>query len=258
MRYAWSQGNVYSRAMGLTGLALGLARPYLRAWDRRSAGHVDCFVANSCNVADRIRRTYGRAAQVIYPPIDTDFFSPGGTAREAFYVMVGAFAPYKRVDLAMAACAKLGRRLVIVGSGQQQLKLARKTPKKVEFLGQVSAEAVRDLYRRAAAVLFPGEEDFGMVPVEAMACGCPVIAYGVGGATETVLDAAHEFGPTGALFAPQSADALADAIVCFEQQRDVFNADSLRAWALQFGVERFLREIRELLGQLLPGVQTAS
>jgi len=260
MRYLWAQGRAYGRSMGVSGWALRLMRPYLRAWDRRSATHVDTFVANSRNVADRIDRIYGRRASVIYPPVDTAFFTPADVAREPFYLVAGAMSPYKRVDQAISACRRLGRELVVIGGGQHRGKLARTAPPNVTFLGPVSDETIRDHYRRAQALLYPGEEDFGIVPVEAMACGCPVIAYGAGGALETVVDvgSADSAAPTGLLYAFQTLDGLASAIERFEACRHQFDPAAMARWADRFSEDRFMAETRQLLAASLPGVALAA
>jgi glycosyltransferase involved in cell wall biosynthesis len=249
MRYAWSQSGAYDAAMGLRGLALKLLRPYLRAWDRRSAGHVDVFVANSSNVADRIRHIYGRDAEVVYPPVDTAFYTPADVPREDFYLVVGAMAPYKRVDQAVEACRKLGRRLVVIGAGQQSQSLLRARSDKIELLGAVDNEVVRDHFRRAKALLFPGEEDFGIVPVEAIACGCPVIAYGAGGVLETVTTT------TGRLYTPQTVGALVEAIEQFESGQGRFESAVMSEWARAFQPESFRSRMRQVLERA--GVSTS-
>jgi len=245
MRYAWSQGGAYDAAMGLRGLMLKLVRPYLRAWDRRSARHVDVFVANSRNVADRIGHIYGRPATIVHPPVDTDFYTPADVEREDFYLVVCAMAPYKRVDQAVEACRRLGRRLVVIGGGQQFTSLSKDPPDGITFLGAVSDDEVRDHYRRARALLFPGEEDFGIVPVEAVACGCPVIAYGAGGALETVMPTGEC--TTGLLYSPQTADALARAIERFEDETGRYDPAAMSEWARQFRPESFRTRMRQVL-----------
>ena len=247
MRYAWGQEMAYGNRLRWALKAMG---GYLRAWDIRSSRGVDYFIANSQNVAQRIWRHYQRPAEVIYPPIDTEFFTPGDEAAEDFYLMVTAMAPYKQVDQAMAAFDKLGRRLEIIGSGQQLAKLQRKAPKNVELLGWQSDEVIRDRYRKCRALIFPGEEDFGMVPVEAMACGRPVIAYGAGGALESVLDASEDQ-PSGLLYTPQKADALISAVKRFEQIEQKFKSENIATWARRFGKEKFLESFKEFVSPLL-------
>ena len=178
-------------------------------WDAATAGRVDTYVANSRYVAGRIRRYYNRGSIVVYPPVDTEYFhpSPDGPTRTRSALIVSALVPYKRVDVALEAVRIAGVPLTIVGRGPEEPRLrelARGTP--VEFRGWCTQEEIRDLYRSAGVVLLPGVEDFGIVPVEAQACGTPVVALGQGGACETVLD-----GVTGAL-APDGPGALADGI----------------------------------------------
>src|SRR5262249_3736875 len=152
-----------------------------------TAANVTHFVAISRTVARRIAECYGRTSTVIHPPVDTDYYSPIDVRREDFYLVVSALAPYKRIDLAVSACNRLRRRLVVIGTGQDQSKLRRLAGPTIHFLGWQPDDVIRDHLQRCQALLFPGEEDFGIVPVEAMACGTPVIAYGQGGATETVV-----------------------------------------------------------------------
>ena len=253
MRYVWSQEQAYRGQMGLTGRLLRAAKGYFRAWDLRSAAHVDLFMATSQNVAGRIQRIYHRPADVVYAPIDTDYYTLGDERREDFYLMVTALAPYKRADQAVEACRRLRRPLKIIGSGQQAEALRRTCPPNVELLGWQSDAVVREHYRRCRALLFPGEEDFGLVPLEAMACGAPVIAYGAGGALETVLDVegADPDGPTGLLYAPQTVDGLVSAIERFERVENRFEPRRLNAWGRRFGPERFFDEFKRSIRPLL-------
>jgi glycosyltransferase involved in cell wall biosynthesis len=171
--------------------------------------------------------------------VDLARFSPGTGPRE-YDLLAGAFAPYKRADLALEACRRLGRRLLVVGSGQERARLEAIAGPDVEFRGWVGEDELADLYRGARTLLFPGEEDFGIVPVEAMAHGCPVVAYGVGGACETVAA-----GVTGVLFGEQTVEALCEAMLAGE--RTTFDPAAMHAHAQQFGKVRFLREMGELL-----------
>ncbi|MEK7381960.1 MAG: glycosyltransferase, partial [Elusimicrobiota bacterium] len=196
---------------------------------------VSAFVANSENVRQRIQKAYGRDATVIYPSVDTEFFRPPPVARSGapYYLIAGALVAYKRVDLAIAACRRLGVALKIVGVGTEGVRLRKRSAgARVEFLGWQSDEALRELYQNCEAFLFPADEDFGITAAEAMACGRPVIAYKKGGALETVRE-----GVTGVFFQTQTASALADAILRSQDMRWV--PEIIRAYALKFGDKRF-------------------
>ena len=241
MRYAWHMRESYFRR-GLKAKALDVVLKRMREWDRRTASRVTHFVAISKTVQDRIRECYGRDSVVIHPPADTDFYTPAAVPREDFYLVVSALAPYKRFDLAVEACERLGRKLVVIGSGQEAKKLQAKAGGNVTFLGWQPDEAIRDHYRRCAAVLFPAEEDFGIVPVEAQACGAPVLAFGKGGATETIrpLGATN---PTGVFFTEQTTEAVIDAVRRFERERGAFDPTAARANAEPFRLERYEAEL---------------
>jgi len=245
MRYAWHMQDSYFHDRGWRGPKQWLAQTILarlREWDRRTAAGVTHFIANSQVVRQRIRDCYGRDAAVINPPVDTNFYCPADVSRENYYLILSAFAPYKRLDLAIKACQKLGRKLVVIGSGQDEKKLRGLADEHILFLGWQPDEVLRDYLRRCQALLFPGEEDFGIVPVEAQACGTPVIAYGRGGATETVVPWPNA-NATGMWFQEQTVDCLAAALEQFEKQRDAFDAQHLRAHALRFRTERFEEEL---------------
>jgi glycosyltransferase involved in cell wall biosynthesis len=247
MRYAWHMKESYFRATGVIGKvkakAIDLLLSRIREWDRRTADRVTHFVGISNTVRDRIRDCYGRDAAVIYPPVDTDFYTPSGQPREDFYLVVSALAPYKRFDLAVEACRRLGRKLVVIGSGQEFAKLKATAGPHVEFLGWQPDEVIRDHLRRAKALLFPGEEDFGIVPLEAQACGCPVIGFGRGGLTETVRPLGETSDPTGVFFAEQTTDAALEAIERFEDAADRFDPRAARRQAVRFRRERFEAEL---------------
>jgi glycosyltransferase involved in cell wall biosynthesis len=239
MRYAWEEGFLDGEEMSrLARLALPRLLRRLRRQDLAGASSPDLFVANSRHVSDRIERYYGRAAQVVHPPVDVEHFLGLERSASDFYLVFGRVVPYKRVDLAVAACARLGRDLKIAGDGRALpgVRAEAGELEQIEFLGRVEDDERDHLLTQARALLFPGEEDFGIVPVEAQAAGVPVIAYGVGGATESVLD-----GLTGVLFGEQDADSLAEAIERFEQLE--LDEGELRSNAAQFGRERFREEM---------------
>lgn len=210
MRYAWDQFEAYfgeARVGRPASAVLRRVMAWLARWDRATADRPDRYVANSQYVAGRIGRYYNREASVVHPPVDTDFFKPDAARPRTHYLIVSALVPYKRVEIAIDACRMLGRPLVIAGDGPDRARLERAAGPSVSFAGSRSDEEIRDLYRSAHAVLLPGEEDFGIVPVEAQACGTPVIALARGGALETVRD-----GSTGVLVSEASGQAFADAL----------------------------------------------
>jgi len=247
MRYAWEEGFLEGEQVGrATRLLLPPLLARLRRQDLAGAGGPDVFVANSRHVAARIERYYGRSAQVVNPPVDVEHFLALARRPHDYYLAFGRVVPYKRVDLAVAACASLGRALKVAGDGRGLDALRARAGARTELLGKVS-EAERDrLLAGARALLFAGEEDFGIVPVEAQAAGVPVIAYGVGGAGETVRD-----GLTGVLFAEQTAASLAAAIERFEwlelDERD------MRANARGFGRERFREQMAAVIERACAG-----
>ncbi len=254
MRYAWHLRDAYfgpQRVPGLKARAVGQLLARLRDWDRRTADRVTHFVAISRTVQGRIAECYGRDSTVIYPPVDTDFYCPAPVRREDYYLVVSAFAPYKRIDLAVTACARLGRPLVVIGSGQEEARLRALAGPGVRFLGWQPDPVIRDHLRRCRALLFPGEEDFGIVPVEANACGAPVIAYGRGGATETVVPPGGRAAPTGLWLEEQTADCLAAALEHFEKQAADFDPSAARRQALRFNRQRFAEELFGYLDAVL-------
>lgn len=242
MRYVWDMYHAYMADSGrLKRILMAPALHYLRLWDRLSADRVDHFVANSSNVAQRIAKHYRRTADVIYPPVDTDEFRIA-ERRGDFYLMVGQLVGYKRVDIAVRAFNRLGKRLIVIGEGEQMPFLRELAGSNIEFLGRQPFDVLRDHYSRCRALVFPGEEDFGLVPVEAMASGRPVIAYGRGGAVETVVD-----GRTGLFFHGQTARDLEEAVKRFETMEHIFNPREIRAHVHQFGPQRFRQEMARLV-----------
>ncbi len=257
MRYVWDQYDAYfgpGRASLPVRMAMRMLAPRLRAWDRRTASRVHAFVANSRNVAGRIRRAYGRAADVVYPPVDVARFQPAAL-REDFHLLVSALVPYKRVDLAIAAFRDAGRELVIVGAGPEYARLRRDAPSNVRFTGSLTDAEVAALMARCRSFVQPGEEDFGIASVEAQAAGAPVVAYGAGGALETVndLDAAGGAPPTGVLFRSLDAASLNAAIE--RAEKTTFDTEGLVANARRFAPERFRAGLTHAIERAWAGKQ---
>ena len=240
MRYIWDAEADYGFNPPRR-LAMRLVREPLRRWDREKAYKVDHFIANSRFVRDRIRRYYGRDAVVIQPPIDTQYFTPGpSTEREDFYLVAGALVPYKRVDLVIDAFNQLGRRLVVAGSGPALKSLRQLARGNVQFCGRVTDDELRRLYRSAKGLVMAAREDFGMVAVEAQACGCPVIAFGAGGGSETTQD-----GINGVLFAEQRVDDIVCAVRRLESM--TWPVDQVRRQVETFSRENFQVRFRKLV-----------
>ncbi|MEK6650188.1 MAG: glycosyltransferase [Bacteroidota bacterium] len=242
MRYVWDQYKEYfgkGRAGLATRMAMGVAAPYLRRWDVRTADRVHHFIANSQNVRERIQRIYRRDAEVIFPPVDVDRFTVSLEPRE-YFLMVTAMVPYKRVDLAVEAFNRSGKKLLIVGKGPDLERLRAIAHPNVEFLGWRSDEELARLYRKAIALVFPGEEDFGIVPLEAMASGTPVIAFAKGGALETVVD-----GVTGVYFRERTVDALLAALE--QASRVSWNPARMRQHTLSFSRDTYRTHMKDSL-----------
>ncbi|MGE3537959.1 MAG: glycosyltransferase [Candidatus Tectimicrobiota bacterium] len=262
MRYAWDQWPHYFPPTGL--LSKYVIPPilnYLRTWDVAAAQRVDAFVANSQFVARRVLKYYRRRAQVVHPPVDTEFFVPGKGAGE-YYLMVTALVPYKGIELALEAFKTLKRPLKIVGSGPLLARLRALAAPHIELLGWCSNEALREYYAACRALIFPAQEDFGIVPLEANAAGRPVIALAQGGALETVRPAnilepterlrlAEDSAgpPTGVLFTPRNAAALQAAVQFFEAHEQRFCPAALRQHALQFDRRLFRQRMQQVLSQ---------
>ncbi|HEY8314147.1 MAG TPA: glycosyltransferase [Candidatus Baltobacteraceae bacterium] len=238
MRALWERPHEELRTIPapLRGMGAALMRN-LRVWDLAAASHVDQFVANSEVTRTRITKHYGRFSTLLYPPIDVDRFTPAAVPVGDYYLVASRNVPYKRIDIAVAAAAQAHRKLVIVGCKGDAPEL---NGPHVQHYGHVSDDRLLELMRGARALLFPGFEDFGMTPVEMMACGRPVIAYGKGGALETVVD-----GVTGVLVAEQSARAFADGMHRFERLR--FESDTIRRHAERFSKQRFMQAFKEIV-----------
>jgi glycosyltransferase involved in cell wall biosynthesis len=248
MRYVWDLYRDYfgpGRGLAARVLAPPMATA-LRRWDRRTEG-VHHFVAISRHIAERIRRVYGRPADVLYPPVDVQRFEVGQGAGD-YYLVVSALVPYKRVDLAVAAATRLRRRLVVVGTGPEEARLRAIAGPTVTFLGWRTDDEVAGLYAHCRALLFPAVEDFGIAPLEAAASGRPTIALGRGGVLETMVDlGAPDAAPTAVLFAEQSVDALVQAIQRFEGAEDRFDGKALRARAEAFDRPLFMQRLRDYI-----------
>jgi glycosyltransferase involved in cell wall biosynthesis len=247
VRYAWDLQHQYLRESGLAGgLRSCLARAllhYVRNWDARSSNGVDVFVANSDFIRRRIAKTYRRTARKIYPPVDLEYFRPGVAPREDFYLTASRMVPYKRMDIIVAAFALLpDRRLVVIGDGPDFKRIQKTAGSNVQFLGHQPCDALCGYMQRARAFLFAAEEDFGIVPVEAQACGTPVIAYGRGGVLETVRE-----GHSGLFFEDQSPASIADAVRRFEIGGVAWSPEEIRARVQRFACERFRAEFEKLV-----------
>ncbi|AOK56086.1 glycosyltransferase family 4 protein [Burkholderia stagnalis] len=246
VRYAWDLQHQYLNEAGLArGPKSALARVllhYIRNWDARSANGVDCVAANSRFIARRIRKTYRRDATVIHPPVDVDRLTPRAD-KEAFFLTASRLVPYKRIDLIVEAFSRTPwRRLVVIGDGPERAKIRALAGPNVTLLGYQPFEVLHDHLQRACAFVFAAEEDFGIAPVEAQACGTPVIAYGKGGVRESVR-AWPCARPTGLFYRAQTADALVDALARFDAlPRGTFAAHACRENAERFGAERFRAE----------------
>lgn len=246
MRYAWDLYHEYFGSDRLRGLAryiIPLCMNYLRMWDITASKRVDYFVAISQHVKKRINKHYRRSADVIYPPVDIEFYTPGTELKcDEFFLVVSAFAPYKKIEIAIEAFTHLNLSLKIIGQGQEITRLKALASPNIEFLGALSDEEVRDHYRRCQALIFPGEEDFGIVPLEAQACGSPVIAYAKGGILETTLQQ-----ETAIWFYEQTPEAIMAAVQEFEKQS--FSATIIRNHACRFAKKRFQQEMRTYIEQ---------
>ncbi|HSW12141.1 MAG TPA: glycosyltransferase [Solimonas sp.] len=253
MRYLWDMSYEYRRSLGhIKGRLLGWMAPRLRIWDVVSAIRVDQFIANSAFVAQRIAAYYGKPSLVIHPPVRVEGAIAAQDSSEApYYLVAGELASYKRADLAVAAARRLGRRLVVVGDGEQRAALRAMAGDGVEFVGRVSDAEFRRWLAGARALLFPGLEDFGMVPVEAMALGTPLIAYARGGALEYLVEGVNGLG-----FIEQSCEALCAALLRFEAREQEFSREAVRATVLRFDAARFRNEFSALVRRLaVPAAQ---
>lgn len=252
IRYAWDLQHQYLREAGLSkGLKATLARWLLhkiRVWDCRTANGVDHFIANSQFIARRIKKVYGRKADVIYPAVDVERFALQ-TNKQDYYMTASRMVPYKRMDLIVEAFSHMPtKKLVVIGDGPEMNKIKSKATSNIEILGYQPNDVMQKYMSEAKAFVFAAEEDFGITPVEAQACGTPVIAYGKGGALETIISIEKE-NPTGLFFYKQDVESLVEAISKFELSRDLILPENCRANALKFSVERFREEIKHYVEQ---------
>lgn len=257
MRYAWDLYFDYYRRSGfLTRFFMKRQIPKIRLWDYISSQRVDTLIANSNYIARRIKKFWNRDSKVIYPPVDVERLSPNMLPAEDFYVVFSRFVPYKRIDLAISALGQLKGKLVVIGSGSQEKELKALADgyrdADIKFTGRISDEEVKDYLQRCRAMIFCAEEDFGIIPVEAQACGRPVIAYGKGGALETVVE-----GKTGIFFNEQTVSSLVDAITEFEklEKEGSFDPEEICRHAGQFSAQRFREELSKAVSEAVSKIQ---
>lgn len=250
MRYAWDLYHIYLRDAGLNRGLRGLIAHHLlnkvRIWDLSTANRPDYYIANSYLVSKRIKKIYGKESVVIYPPVDVDSFKVSDK-KEDFYITAGRLVPYKRVDLIVESFSRMPeKKLLVIGEGPELKKLKSKATKNIEFLGYQDKNILSDYLGKAKAFIFAAYEDFGILPVEAQACGTPVIAYRGGGAVETVID-----GVTGIFFDKQNSQSIVDAVKRFEKIESSFSPDEIRKNAEKFSKERFKEEIISFISSVM-------
>jgi glycosyltransferase involved in cell wall biosynthesis len=263
IRYAWDLRQQYLHESGLDrglkGMIARMVLDYVRKWDLASASRVDHFIAISHYIAQRIKRAYDKEAAVIYPPVDIEAFVPS-TKKEGYYLTASRLVPYKKVKLIVESFSGMpDKKLIVIGDGPDYTKIVSAAGKNVELLGYQPPAVLKEYMQKARAFVYAAEEDFGIVTVEAQACGTPVIAFGRGGSLETVIpirqsgDRNRESGeqPTGLFFYEQTFDALREAVQRFEDQQHVFHEQNLRKNAERFGTERFKQEFKEYVDSAL-------
>jgi glycosyltransferase involved in cell wall biosynthesis len=247
MRYCWGFTDEYLRSMPKA--ARPLAKFFfkrLRNWDKTTIGNVTHYIANSQNVAQRVERYYGEKASVLYPPIDLGLFEkPLKTdAHKDIYLSFGAITPYKRIDLLVDAFNENGKPLVVIGAGSEKEKLLKKARPNIKFMGSLAWEEIETFLYRTKALLFPGEEDFGMIPLEVMAYGIPVLAYKKGGALETIVESDEIEKSSGLFFKEQTVESVQDCIDKFEEVEDRFDPNWIRSHARKFGEDVFIEKFK--------------
>lgn len=243
MRYAWEMRDEYTQGMGkIKKKLVEILIHYMRIWDVTSSNRVDYFIANSTAVKERIKKHYRRDSIVINPPVRCDKFNISNTDGD-YYFIVSRLVSYKRFDLAVRACSELNKKLIVIGDGPERKKLGSLSNENVIFMGKQPDDVVQKYMSECKALLFPGEEDFGIVPVEAMACGRPVIAYKKGGVLDTVID-----NKTGILFEEQTVESLKEAILKFETMK--FDKKEIRNHALNFDEKEFQKKIKNYIEEV--------
>ncbi len=247
MRYAWDWTNEYKKenqVSGLKGLAYGHLIKYLRQWDKIAADRPTKYIANSVNVQNRIKKYYGVNSDIIYPPVDIDRFRAKGKSSD-YFLIVSTLTPYKKIDLAVQLFNKIGRRLVIIGDGPQRKYLENIAADNIDFLGFKDDDTVKEYMENCRAFIFPGEEDFGITPVEAMACGKPVLAYGKGGCTETVIS-----GKTGEFFFETTVESMEDGLARLMYNEKLYKPMTIRKHSRIFSKENFEKEIKSFIRKI--------
>lgn len=257
MRYAWDLYFDYFKNAGfITRLFMKRQMPAIRQWDFLSSQRINTLIANSSYIKKRIKKFWNRDSKIIFPPVDVDRLSPSNLPPEDFYVVFSRFVSYKRVDLAIKACGQLGKKLVVIGSGSQEAELKSLAAKyknaDIKFTGRISDTEVKEYLQKCRAMIFSAEEDFGIIPVECQACGRPVIAFGKGGALETVVE-----NSTGLFFAEQTEESVIEAIVRFEdlEKKDTFKTSEIVDHAKKFSAERFRKELQAVIDETLKEVK---
>lgn len=241
MRYIWDLYHDYKKRSGvITKIFMQLFSKSLREWDYISSQRIDIILANSNYVSKRIKKYWNRDSKVIYPPVNIEKLGPNYKEPEDFYVVFSRFVAYKRIDLAIEACKKIGRKLVVIGDGEQREYLKKLANKDIIFTGRIGDEEVKDYLQRCKALIFCAEEDFGIIPLEAQACGRPVIAYGKGGALETIV-----VNETGLFFKEQKIEEVIKIIYEFEKLE--WDSKKIFEHAMKFSKERFKKEIKEII-----------
>lgn len=249
MRYAWDWANEYQKENDIKGLKkilYSLLIRKLREWDKVAADRPDLYIANSKNVKKRIKKYYNLESEVIYPPVNTERFRVGKN-NEGYFLIISTLTPYKRIDLAVQLFNKIGRKLIIIGEGSQKKYLQEIAGDNIDFLGFKSDDVVKTYLENCRGLIFPGEEDFGIVPVEAMACGKPVLAYGKGGVTETVIP-----GETGEFFFEPTVESMEDGLARLMYNERLYKPRNIRKHAMQFSQEEFEKKMRRLISRFRP------